>query len=78
LRASLFPFALKNAAFVWEYSSPSKRNTSFKAKADINRNIALSLKNDIKEYGGYIFGVSISDFGRGNRLSYGIQVNLDL
>lgn len=47
-------------------------------KGDIHRNFALSIKNNIKDYGNYVFGMHVSDFGKSNKFKYGIQVELNL
>jgi len=49
-----------------------------KAKVDLNRNLALSVKNNIEGYGSYLFGVNVSDFGNNNKFTYGAQVELNL
>jgi len=36
------------------------------------------VKNNISGYGNYIFGVNIADFGRANRFSYGLQLDLNI
>lgn len=50
-----------NVGVAWQHSG-------FKAKADINRNIAVSIRRGIEGYGYYVFGVGIWDVGRGNRV----------
>ena len=75
---------LNNVSAVWEHSDD--RNNVIKLKADIHRNIALSLKNHIKDYSGYhikdygsyVFGVGVSDLGRTNKFKYGLQFNLNI
>jgi len=49
-----------------------------KVRGDINRNVAVSVKNNLKGYGNYIFGFNIAEFGRVNRFSYGLQLDLNL
>ena len=69
-----------NFAAVWERTTSALDEsfpTLFKLKADINRNIALSIKNAIPGYGSYTFGADISDFGRYNKLACGLQLDLD-
>lgn len=61
---------------MWEHLD--EKNNVIKLKADIHRNFALSLKNHIREYGSYVFGVGVSDFGGSNRFKYGLQFDLNL
>ena len=49
-----------------------------KVRADLRRNLAVSVKNNIEGYGNYIFGVNVADFGSNNKFTYGAQVELNL
>ena len=49
-----------------------------KVKADLKRNIAASIKNNIDGYGSYMFGVNIADFGNSNKFTYGAQLEVNL
>jgi len=69
---------IRNASLVWDHVCPTKRNTAFKLRADLNRTLAAAIKNNIEGYGSYTFGVNVSDFGQGNRFSYGVQLDLNL
>jgi hypothetical protein len=59
---------------IWNHQCAEKKNTGFKVKADLARNVSASIKNNIEGYGNYIFGVNVSDFGAGNQFSYGAQL----
>lgn len=72
------PNILNGAAVVWDHKCLDKPNTGIKIKADLKRNISVGLKNNITNYGSYLFGLNISDFGQTNRFGYGVQLNLDL
>jgi len=71
------PQEVKRVSGIWEWVCPTQENTVFKVKGDLERNLAFSIKNNIKGYGNYIFGVHVADFGKGNRFSYGVQVELN-
>ena len=65
---------LSNIAAIWDHKCAEAKNTGVKVKADLNRNVAVSVKNNIEGYGNYIFGVNVADFGNGNRFTYGVQM----
>jgi hypothetical protein len=46
-------------------------------KADQNRNLSVAIKNNIANYGSYIFGVHVRDVGGANSFGYGLQIDLD-
>jgi hypothetical protein len=78
VKASVLDLEVSNASAVWEHKCAEQENTGIKIKADLNRNIAFSVKNNLKDFGSYIFGVQVSDFGRTNRFNYGVQLDLNL
>lgn len=67
-----------NAAVAWDSKCADRANTGIKVKADIKRNLSFSVKNSLGDYGNYIFGVNVQEFGGANRFSYGIQLDLSL
>lgn len=69
---------LTGGSAIWDYVQKDSPNTGIKIKADLDRNVAVAITNDMKDYGKYIFGLHIADFGQGNRFGYGIEINLNL
>jgi hypothetical protein len=69
---------LTNAAVAWEHKCAERANTAVKVKGDIKRNLSFSVKNSLGDYGNYIFGVNVQEFGGANRFSYGVQIDLSL
>lgn len=69
---------ITNAAVAWDHRCAERANTGIKVKADLKRNVSFSVKNSLHEYGNYIFGVHIAEFGGANRFSYGVQLDLSL
>jgi hypothetical protein len=67
-----------NAAVAWEHKCAERANTGIKVKGDTKRNLSFSVKNSLGDYGNYIFGVNIQEFGGANRFSYGVQLDLSL
>ena len=78
MKANLANLEFGNAAFVWDHKCESSADTGIKLKADINRNLGVSIKNPISGFGSYIFGVNVSDFGGANKFTYGVQLDLNL
>lgn len=70
--------SVRSASFLWDYKCSGVENTGVKLKADLQRNINVSVKNNIVGYGSYLFGVNISELGGANRFSYGAQLELNL
>lgn len=66
------------ASAVYEHRCAEKKNTGVKLKADLSRNLAVSVQNNIEGFGSYIFGINVTDFGQTNRFSYGAQLELNL
>jgi hypothetical protein len=69
---------LNNLSAVWLYKCLDQGGAVVKVRADMYRQVAVSVKNSIKGYGSYIFGVQILDFGKTNRFSYGVQLDLNV
>jgi|JI6StandDraft_1071083.scaffolds.fasta_scaffold251052_1 hypothetical protein len=69
---------ISGASAIWDYVKKDSPNTGIKIKADLNRNVAVAITNDMRNYGKYIFGLHISDFGQSNRFGYGVEINLNL
>lgn len=67
-----------NAAVAWDHKCSQTSNTGIKVKADLKRNVTFSIKNSLQNYGSYIFGVHIHEFGGANRFSYGVQIDLSI
>lgn len=78
LQANLLEQNINNAALAWDHKCSQTSNTGLKVKADLKRNVSFSVKNSLYNYGSYIFGVHIQEFGGLNRFSYGVQVDLSL
>ena len=78
MSADLNQQRIKNVSLIWDHVCAAQRNTAFKLRADLNRTLAVAIKNNIEGYGSYIFGVNVNDFGQGNRFSYGVQLELNL
>lgn len=76
--ADLSQLKVKNASLIWDNVCATKRNTAFKLRADLNRTLAVAIKNNIEGYGSYTFGVNVNDFGQANKFSYGVQLELNL
>jgi hypothetical protein len=55
-----------NASLTWEHKCSTVDNTAIKIKADLKRALNVSVKNNIPNYGSYIFGVGVKDFGNSN------------
>lgn len=69
---------MTNAAVAWDHRCASTANTGIRVKADLKRNLSFSIKNSLHDYGSYIFGVHVHEFGGANRFSYGVQLDLTL
>ena len=78
MSGSLSGNKFNNIAAVWDHKCAETKNTGVKVRADLRRNLAVSVKNNIEGYGNYIFGVNVADFGSNNRFTYGAQVELNL
>jgi hypothetical protein len=67
-----------NAVVAWDHRCSQTANTGIRVKGDLRRNLSFSVKNSLHDYGSYIFGVNVHDFGGANRFSYGVQLDLTL
>ena len=67
-----------NVSAVWEHKCSENSNRSIKVRCDLKRNLSFAIKNSLHEYGTYVFGVHVHEFGGANRFTYGVQLDLNL
>lgn len=76
VKGDLRDFETEDVEALWTFRSAPK--SVLKVKANAAHNVAVSVETPIEKWGSWTLGINVDDFGRTNRFSYGLQMNLDL
>jgi hypothetical protein len=76
VKGDLQDFEAEDVEALWAFRTAPK--SAVKVKVNAAHNVAVSVESPIESWGSWTLGFNVEDFGRTNRFSYGLQMNLDL